>query len=77
MEHNMLVDIIFKKAMAQLQYDDAYPDVGMGMSYTEAIELACKETFAEAARWNSIEALGLQFTDELKSDVWYRLRGAR
>lgn len=69
MEQAALIELVANKALGYLSYDDAHPNVGWGMSIKTAIELAEKETLAEAARWNSIEALRLNFTDELRQAV--------
>ncbi len=71
-----LVKLIVDKAIDHLEYDDEHPSVGIGMSYDTAIELAEKDVFREAARWNSIEALKLDFPrhrDTVRANV-YTLR---
>ena len=59
---------VAKVAAAHLAYDDANPDVGWGMSISTAIELAERDILAEAARWNSLEAISLDFND-IRPDV--------
>lgn len=69
MERDALIKLLASKAIGYLNYDDANPNVGWGMSISSAIELAEQATLEEAARWNSIEALRLNFTDELREAV--------
>lgn len=69
MERAALIELVANKAIGYLRYDDANPNVGWGMSISSAIELAEQATLEEAARWNSIEALRLNFTDELRQAV--------
>lgn len=73
-EFEALVEILREKAQGYINYDNAYPDVGMGLGYDTAIDMAQEAVYKEAARWNSIEALGLQFTPELRKEVYRRLR---
>lgn len=61
MDDEQLATLWAKKACALLEYDDAYPDVGMGMFHSTALDLAAEEIFKEAALWNSVEALRLDF----------------
>lgn len=75
-----LVKLLADRAVAFLDYDDDHPDVGMGMSYDTAIELAEKDVYKEAARWNSIEALKLDFPryrDTVKANVILRRKKYR
>lgn len=51
--------LVAEKALAHLAWDDAHPEVGMGMFYDEAVRLAWGDVQTEAARWNSLEALSL------------------
>ena len=76
MEHTALVNLLTEKAMGYLRYDDANPNVGWGMSITRAVELAEKATLTEAARWNSIEALRLDFSS-VKEEVITKVRDLR
>lgn len=72
MEKDKLVALVVDKALAYLRYDDANPDVGWGMMTHTAVELAERDTLNEAARWNSIEALRLDFAairDEVTATV--------
>ena len=62
MERSQLITLIADKAMGYLEYDDAHPDVGMGMWIGTAVDLAEQAVLKEAARWNSIEALRLDFS---------------
>lgn len=68
MERNDLIKLVADNAIEHLRYDDAHPDVGMGMGFNTAIDLAEKDVYNEAARWNSIEALRLDF-DTIRDDV--------
>ncbi len=61
MEKSTLIKILVEKALAHLRYDDAHPDVGWGMMIHTAVDLAEKDTLEEAARWNTLEALRLDF----------------
>ncbi len=63
-----LTNLVANKALAYLRYDDAHPDVGMGMWVGTAVDLAEKDVLAEAARWNSLAALALDFKD-IRDDV--------
>lgn len=68
MERAALIKLLTEKAIGYLKYDDAHPDVGWGMMISTAVELAEKDTLTEAARWNSIEALRLDF-DAVREEV--------
>jgi uncharacterized protein (DUF1786 family) len=63
MEQEQLIKLVVSKAIGYLEYDDAHPDVGMGMWVDTAVDLAEKSVFKEAARWNSLQALALNFED--------------
>jgi hypothetical protein len=72
MEKSTLIKILVEKALAHLRYDDAHPDVGWGMMIHTAVDLAEKDTLEEAARWNTLEALRLDFNsirDEVVATV--------
>ena len=62
MNDDDLVALLVKYAIEELDYDDAYPDVGMGMGIGEALNRAQKKVLQEAARWNAVAALQIQFT---------------
>jgi hypothetical protein len=51
-----------ERAKAILDYDDAHPDVGMGMFMDTALDIASQQILKEAARWNSMAALQLDFS---------------
>lgn len=74
MEFEALVELLREKAQGYINYDNAYPDVGMGLGYMVAIDMAQEAVLKEAARWNSLAALGLQFTPELRKEVYRRLK---
>lgn len=63
-----LIELLAKKAIAHLEYDDDHPDVGFGMFIGTAVDLAERDVFEEATRWNSIAALALNF-EEVRDDV--------
>lgn len=63
MNREQLIQHAAKIATAHLAYDDANPDVEWGMPISEAIELAERDILAEAARWNSLAAIALDFKD--------------
>lgn len=46
-----IVDMLVDKAIDFLEYDDANPDVGMGMWTGTAIDLAANAVREEAQRW--------------------------
>ena len=68
MERERLIKLVADNALAHLRYDARNPDVGMGMLPRTAVELAEKDVLAEAARWNSLAALSLNF-DDIRNDV--------
>lgn len=74
-----LIEILTEKALAYLRGDDANPDIGWGMRYDEAIELAESDIVREAARWNSLEALALDKTkfDQIRIRVINAVSKAR
>ena len=51
MTDDELSELVIRKALAILRWDDANPDVGMGMSYASAFDEAVKECLEEAVRW--------------------------
>lgn len=67
-ERSALIDLITQYAIAYLNHDDAFPDVGWGMSMSTAIELADQDVMKEATRWNSLAAMALDFND-IRADV--------
>lgn len=70
-----LVKLLADRAIAYLEYDDSNPNVGFGMTINTAIELAEKSVFQEAARWNSLEALKLDFDyhrETVKANIFRR-----
>lgn len=60
-----LAQLLAEKALGYLEYDDAHPDVGMGMFTSTAIEYAKDDIVQEAARWNALAALTVKFTDDI------------
>jgi hypothetical protein len=76
MERSLLITLIADKAIGYLEYDDAHPDVGMGMWIGTAVDLAEQDVLEEAARWNSIEALRLDFS-AVHNDVISVVRARR
>lgn len=76
MERHQLIELVVDHAMAHLRDDDMNPDVGMGMSLLSAINKAEKSVLQEAARWNSLAALALNF-DDIRIDVHAILRKRR
>jgi hypothetical protein len=58
-DDKQLIKLLAERAEGYLDYDDAHPDVGMGMGIWTAITYAEKDVVKEAARWNSMEALAL------------------
>jgi len=68
MERVDLIKILVEKALAHLRYDDAHPDVGWGMMIHTAVDMAEQDTLEEAARWNALEALRLDF-DSIRDEV--------
>ena len=70
MDREQLINLVVDYAMLELelQADDANPDVGMGMGPLSAVRLAEAEVFREAARWNSLAALALDF-DSIRLEV--------
>lgn len=77
MTNEDLVKLVAKKACDHLEYDDAHPDVGLGMSVYYAIKLAEDDIRVEAARWNSFAALKLEFDDETKTKAIELIRKKR
>jgi len=74
-----LIQRLTEIALGYLDYDDSHPDVGMGMHPGEAIKYAQRDIVCEAARWNSMEALGLDQTrfDSVQDRVYAAVRQAR
>jgi hypothetical protein len=68
MDRDTLTKLVVERAIRTLKYDDANPDVGMVMFITTAVKLAEESVFEEAARWNSLTALTLDFED-IREDV--------
>ena len=62
-ERDALIELIAEYAVGHLNHDDEHPDIGWAMSNAMAIELAEKDVIQEAARWNSLAALALDFED--------------
>lgn len=77
MDNDQLATLWAKKAHALLEYDDAYPDVGMGMFHSTALDLAAEEILEEAARWNSMAALQIDFDGPLRKLAEEKLRKMR
>jgi hypothetical protein len=67
-ERTKLIELVADKALGYLAYDDAHPNVGMGMFTGTAVDLAEQSVLEEAARWNSLAALALDFKD-IRDDV--------
>lgn len=67
MEEPELIELVVKKAIGYLEYDDVNPDVGMGMLISTAIDYAQEDILEEAARWNSLAALKLNFTNDIRA----------
>lgn len=76
MDREQLIELVVGRAMAILQYEDRNPNVGIGMSLLTAIDEAEKSVLQEAARWNSLAALSLNF-DDVRIDVHTILRKRR
>lgn len=76
MNQSQLIQLVVDKAVAHLEWDDAHPDVGMGMFISTAVSLAEQSVLKEAARWNSIEALRLDF-DRIREVVTTEVRKKR
>ena len=71
-----LINLVAKHAIAHLEYDDDHPNVGMGMFIGTAVTLAEQDVMEEAARWNSIAALSLDFKS-IRDDVIEVVRARR
>lgn len=71
-----LINLLASKALAHLEYDDDHPDVGMGMFVGTAVDLAEQDVLKEAARWNSLAALALDFSS-VRDDVVEVVRARR
>lgn len=76
MDKESLIKLVANKAMGYLEYDDDHPNVGMGMFVGHAVELAEQDVLEEAARWNSLAALALNF-DSIRDDVVALVRSKR
>lgn len=61
-----LIDLLVERALEILDKDDAQPEVGMGMFYSTAVHYAEDSLLKEAARWNALEALAMEFTPEMR-----------
>lgn len=48
---NAIIDLLVQNALGILRYDDAHPDVGMGMFAGTAVDEAAKSLKEEAERW--------------------------
>lgn len=68
MERERLIKLVADYALAHLRENDRSPTIGWGMDPSEAIELAEKDVLEEAARWNSLVALSLNF-DNIRIEV--------
>jgi len=47
----VVVEMLVKVARAELEYDDAKPDVGMEVLVSDVVEFAAEEIKAEAKLW--------------------------
>ena len=52
MNRSELIDLLANRMLGILAYDDAHPEVGMGMFWGHAFELAKDAVQKEAARWD-------------------------
>lgn len=68
-----LINLLVTYAVDQLRYDDLCPDVGMGMSHKHALDIAKKKVIVEAARWNSLAALQIQFTPTIEITAYQKI----
>ncbi len=76
MDRDQLIDLLVNKSIGYLEYDDANPNVGMGMWISDAVSLAEKDVLQEAQRWNSQAALLLNF-DSVRKTVVEKVRAKR
>lgn len=77
MKQDDIVDLLVEKSIAVLQHDAENPDVGMGMLPFMAIDPAWEDLCREAARWNSLEALRLKLTDEIRDQALTKIRARK
>lgn len=68
-----LIELLVKYATEALDYDNAFPDDGMCMGFGEATARAEKRVLQEAARWNAVAALQIQFTPTIQKAVYDQL----
>lgn len=77
MKEAELIQLLTEKAIVFLEEDDRNPEVGWGMNYGTATDLAFKEVFNEAARWNSLAALQLVLTEDIRDKVRLKISEKR
>ena len=78
MNRETLIELIVDYAIAHLKYDDANPDVGMGMGTDTAYKLACQDVISEAIRWGgSLSITDFQNIKYIKDECIERIRQRR
>lgn len=70
----MIKELWVTKSIAILAADRANPDVGWGMSITDSMDIAKEEIRQEAARWNSMAAIALEFPPDLEKIVVAKIK---
>lgn len=75
MNRETLIELIVDYAIAHLKYDDANPDVGMGMGTDTAFKMSCEDVIVEANRWG--RTLSLTDFQYIKDECIERIRQRR
>ena len=73
MPDDLIIDMLFEEAIGYLEYDDANPDVGMGMFHRTALQHAEKDVSLAATRWRR----NIHITDAIREQVLERISEAR
>ena len=69
MKAKQLFDLLVKYTIDQLDYDDAHPNVGMGMGVARAVDIAVKLVTKEAERWDNSISIGPRVITEVTKYV--------
>lgn len=73
MPEDLIVEMLVEEALSYLEYDDANPTVGMGMSYRTALQHAEKDVQLSATRWKR----NIYITDAMRQRAMQDVEQAR
>lgn len=69
MNDNELTDLIVERALCYLYGDDIHPEIGMGMGYATAVDLAVKDVNKEAERWKRSVSISAEMINVCRTRV--------